>query len=195
MPKVVLVYDDILLGSTPTTYQLILKESNGKKRLPIIIGASEAQSIVLAVEGKKVQRPNSHDLFLNFSKKLSVNVEEVFINNLEQGIFYSEIHFTGENISFKLDSRTSDAIALALRFNAPIHILSSILLDAGVDVEESEYSVGRTSSDVNPPRPKSFEEELELMSDDELENMLQFALNEEDYVKAAVIRDEISKRK
>lgn len=177
-------------------YALILAEENGERRIPIIIGGFEAQAIVIKLENLEPPRPLTHDLFKSFAEACGVTVEQVLINKLREGIFYSEIICTDGDRRFTIDSRTSDAVALALRFECPIFIEPQILNEAGI--------VMSSTSDEEPPQgtsvPKKESEEMSSgeYSDytaDELKDMLSDAIGREDYEQAAAIRDEISKRK
>lgn len=170
------------------SYALVLAEESGKKRIPIMIGAFEAQAIALHLEELKPPRPLTHDLFLSFSKAYGVDLKEVLINKLEEGIFYSELTFIHEGDVVKLDSRTSDAVALALRFKCPIYTTAEILDRAGIYLEEKEDDK---------------EAEEEIVEDDEdygaksmleLEALLDQAVDNEDYETASKIRDEIKRR-
>ncbi len=184
-------------------YALILSEVDGDRKLPIVIGAFEAQSIAIALEKEiKPPRPLTHDLFKNFSDRFEIVVKQVIIHKLVDGVFYSSLICERDKIEEIIDARTSDAIALALRFNAPIFTYKNILDKAGV------YLKGETGT-ITPPSQR---EDLEVdeiiheslssqdtnykkMSLDELEALLSQAVKNEDYEKAARLRDEISKRK
>lgn len=179
--------------SSANNYAIILNEDFGSRRLPIIIGNFEAQAIAVAVENLNPNRPLTHDLFKNTLQEFNINIEEVIINDLVEGIFFAQMICNQDgNISI-IDSRTSDAIAMAVRFNAPIYTYESILDQAGVNVEnesikddeEEEAPVQRVRSGQNP---------LAHLSVFELEKMLDDVLKKEDYEKAAKIRDEIKRR-
>lgn len=179
--------------SSANNYAIILNEDFGSRRLPIIIGNFEAQAIAVAVENLNPNRPLTHDLFKNTLQEFNINIEEVIINDLVEGIFFAQMICNQDgNISI-IDSRTSDAIAMAVRFNAPIYTYESILDQAGVNVEnesvkdeeEEEAPVQRVRSGQNP---------LAHLSVSELEKMLDDVLKKEDYEKAAKIRDEIKRR-
>ncbi len=180
-----LTYSQSQTGS----YALVLVEDSGERRIPIMIGAFEAQAIALHMEELKPPRPLTHDLFRSFAKSYSINMKEVYINKLEEGIFYSElVFFNGDDI-VTIDSRTSDAVALALRFKCPIYTSQEILEKAGIIIE------GKTSDiidlkDDSQGKPIGFSDK----SDSELEEMLNEAVESEDYEKASKLRDEIKRR-
>ena len=189
-------------------YALLLSEVEGEKQLPIVIGAFEAQSIAIALEKDiKPPRPLTHDLFKSFAERFSIIVKQVIIHKLVDGVFYSSLICERDKIEEIIDARTSDAIALALRFNAPIFTYKNILDKAGIflknnedtkEVDKEEASkteliiedVLKQSSEItNEPDPSSNK------SLKQLEQELDEAVNNEDYEKAARLRDEISKRK
>lgn len=185
-------------------YALILSEVGGERKLPIVIGAFEAQSIAIALEKEiKPPRPLTHDLFKNFADRFEIQVKQVIIHKLVDGVFFSSIICERDKIEEIIDARTSDAIALALRFNAPIFTYKNILEKAGIYLKAS------------PKKKESPQDEQvileQLLTDDaeskkktsksyttyslkELNDMLDKAVDNEDYEKAALIRDEISKR-
>ena len=171
------------------SYALILAEESGKKRIPIMIGAFEAQAIALHLEELKPPRPLTHDLFLSFSRAYGVELKEVLINKLEEGIFYSELVFFHNDDTVRIDSRTSDAVALALRFKCPIYTTIEILEKAGIILEDKaieEKGIEDESSadgDTMESKPLS-----------ELEDMLEKAVTDEDYETASQIRDELKRR-
>lgn len=184
-------------------YALILSEVDGDRKLPIVIGAFEAQSIAIALEKEiKPPRPLTHDLFKNFSDRFEIVVKQVIIHKLVDGVFYSSLICERDKIEEIIDARTSDAIALALRFNAPIFTYKNILDKAGIFLKgeqgaESAPSSVREKMDVDDivPQPvDSPETNYKKMSLDELETLLSQAVKNEDYEKAARLRDEISKR-
>lgn len=184
-------------------YALILSEVDGERKLPIVIGAFEAQSIAIALEKEiRPPRPLTHDLFKNFSDRFEIVVKQVIIHKLVDGVFYSSLICERDKIEEIIDARTSDAIALALRFQAPIFTYKNILDKAGIyltgDAKNAEQEKESIIAD------ELFSDEIEIQSTDtdykklslsELNNMLDKAVNNEDYEKAARIRDEISKRK
>jgi bifunctional DNase/RNase len=170
------------------TYALILTEEEGTKRLPIIIGGFEAQAIAIIIENLKPPRPLTHDLFMNTLLKFNVTIEEAYIYKLEEGVFYSKIIMIGPDGTQEIESRTSDAIALALRFNAPIYTDDDILEIAGVDLTEEEQEV----QNVEQTDPKNI---YKYKSEEQLQNLLTQAIEEERYEDASKIRDEINSRK
>lgn len=177
-------------------YALVLSEENGKRRIPIIIGGFEAQAIAIQLEGLTPPRPLTHDLFLNFSKSFGVELIDVQIYKLEEGVFFSKLHCDNGKKEVYIDARTSDSIALALRFGCPIYTSEEILEKAGIvlDIEEgegeSEQILGREED-----MPKDTEtESIKQLTLIELNNLLDEAITKEDYEKASRIRDEIKKR-
>ena len=173
------------------SYALVLGEKNGKRRLPIVIGHYEAQAIALEIEKMKPSRPLTHDLFFNFAKAFGITLVEVQITKFLEGIFHAAlICDNGLNIK-EIDSRTSDAVALSIRFHCPIYTTEEIMSLAGIVFDEDEHvaeSPDSTSSSEIEPTIKNFTLE-------ELEDALKQAIEDEDYEKASLIRDEIKKRK
>jgi len=174
-------------------YALILGERKGNRRLPIIIGGFEAQSIAIELEKIRTPRPLTHDLFKSFADAYNIEITEVVISKFSEGVFYAKLVCTDGTIEKEVDSRTSDAIALALRFNCPVFTYESILANAGILMEEEndlvkneEQSAGGSGSDqetfVDVPVP-------------ELKELLQHAIENEEYEKASRIRDELNKRR
>jgi bifunctional DNase/RNase len=180
-------------------YALILSEENGKRKLPIVIGAFEAQSIAIALEKDiRPPRPLTHDLFKNFSDRFSIIVKQVIIHKLVDGVFYSSLICENNNKEEIIDARTSDAIALALRFSAPIFTYKNILEKAGVKLNidlENQKSEDLISDEVPNEKSKDFSKNtFNKLSLPELKNLLKKAVDDENYEVAAKIRDEISKR-
>ena len=173
-------------------YALVLTEENGDRRIPIIIGPVEAQAIAIQLEGLKPPRPLTHDLFKNLANAFEIKVEEVVIYKLEEGIFYSELICISEGKRIRIDSRTSDAVALALRFKCPIYTSEEILQKAGI-VLEDEQSLGAENEKEQPRKTKGTEYKNYTIA--ELNDLLNEAINNEDYEKASTIRDEITRRK
>lgn len=187
-------------------YALILSEVDGERKLPIVIGAFEAQSIAIALEKEiKPPRPLTHDLFKNFADRFEITVKQVIIHKLVDGVFYSSLICERDKIEEIIDARTSDAIALALRFDAPIFTYKNILDKAGIflkgdeaEQEASEKQEEEIISEELLPDDidiKSDDTNYKKLSLDELKTLLSQAVNNENYEKAARIRDEISKRK
>ncbi|MCM4161646.1 hypothetical protein FHG64_05820 [Antarcticibacterium flavum] len=183
-------------------YALILSEVDGERKLPIVIGAFEAQSIAIALEKEiKPPRPLTHDLFKNFSDRFEIVVKQVIIHKLVDGVFYSSLICERDGIEEIIDARTSDAIALALRFNAPIFTYKNILDKAGIFLKGESGTMTQTPSPTEAKVDEIFTEKgdttagnYKSMSLEELESLLSQAVKNEDYEKAARIRDEISKR-
>lgn len=185
-------------------YALILSEVDGERKLPIIIGTFEAQSIAVALnQNLKPSRPLTHDLFKNFADRFDIVVKQVIIHKLVDGVFFSSIICERDKIEEIIDARTSDAIALSLRFNAPIFTYKNILEKAGIYLKAApEREVRQKEQEVIEKMLTGDEESKKKTSNiyttyslNELHQMLDKAVNDEDYEKAALIRDEISKRK
>lgn len=172
-------------------YALILGEVGGKRRLPIIIGGFEAQAIAIELEKMKPSRPLTHDLFKNFADTYSVRIREVIIDKFREGIFFAKLICVQDNIETELDARTSDAVALAIRFHCPIFTQEKILTDAGILMDDANPSFG-----AKPLKEEVTESnEFENSTLNELNIMLKKAVDSEDYELASIIRDEIQKRK
>ncbi len=174
-------------------YAIVLGESEGVRRLPIVIGEFEAQAIAVAMEGMEPSRPMTHDLFKNTLSGFSIEVKEVVINNLVDGIFYANLICILNGKQTEVDSRTSDALALAVRFGCPIYTFEFILEQAGIILEEETEREVQKAKHRRSDKTKV--KTLQENSAEELENLLQNALDSEDYEKAAKIRDEINNRK
>lgn len=176
--------------SQSNAYALILGEVNGNRRLPIIIGAFEAHAIAIELEKIKPARPLTHDLFKSFAASFNILMTEVVINKFLKGVFHAElICFDGVN-ELSIDSRTSDAIALAIRFNCPIFTYENILEEAGVIVDDDSPEPGEAGKDAEKQ-----ENDLRRYNLSELKAMLQQAVDAEEYEKASMLRDEIKARK
>lgn len=176
-------------------YALVLAEENGDRRIPIIIGPIEAQSIAIQLEGLKPPRPLTHDLFKFMASSFDIFLVEVIIYKLEEGIFYSELICMREDKIVTIDSRTSDAVALALRFNCPIYTTDDILHRAGIVIEfENEHNAEDWSQPIVEDSGRGTHE-YEKYTSAELNQMLESAIQAEDYEKASAIRDEIQRRK
>lgn len=174
-------------------YAVVLGEQDGTRRLPIVIGGFEAQAIAVAMESMTPNRPLTHDLFKNTLEVFDVELKEVVINNLLDGIFYARLICMKGGEAIEIDSRTSDALAMAVRFNCPIYTFEFILDAAGVVLDESDIEQQEQSEDTRSSRPKK-QTSIKTMSIDELNKQLDEVLANEDYEKAAEIRDEINRR-
>lgn len=186
---------DVLgLSTSPSSggaYALILSEVEGSRRLPIIIGTFEAQAIALELEHIKPPRPMTHDLLRNVIQSFDCSVKHIFINDLRESTYYAEIVYEFEGRDIKIDARPSDAIALAIRFNAPIFVSQEVLTEAGIQTEGEDSGLEPAEEATKPKEPaKDPQSKLET-----LETKLQKAIAEEDYESAAKIRDEISRMK
>jgi len=177
-------------------YALLLNESKGKRRLPIIIGGFEAQAIAIEMENMKPSRPLTHDLFKNFAETFEIKLKEVIIYNLVEGIFYAKLICARDNNEVEIDARTSDAIALAVRFNCPVYTYEFILNSAGIIMDDD------LTKESNSTKETKVEKTIEKQEDDfrkktaeELKDLLQKALDKEDYERASRIRDEINARR
>src|SRR5690606_9038102 len=179
-------------------YALVLGEVNGRRRLPIIIGGFEAQAIAIEIEKLTPSRPLTHDLFKTFASTFVISIHEVIIYNLVDGIFYAKLVCNNGKKDIEIDARTSDAIALAIRFDCPIYTYEFILASAGIVIEGNDFVF---LENLETPREEqstvaeSSKTAYASYTDDELKAALQQALQEEAYEKAAKIRDEISRRK
>lgn len=182
-------------------YALVLGESNGKRRLPIIIGGFEAQAIAIELEKMAPSRPLTHDLFKAFAESFSISVKEVVIYNLVEGIFYAKLICQQDGANdVEVDARTSDAIALAVRFNCPIYTYEFILSSAGILIDEEPGTANEDTgmaaeAGVSNAVVSDSGDELSRKSKDELKEMLKSAIEDEAYEKAGRIRDELNKRK
>ena len=173
-------------------YAVVLGELDGNRRLPIVIGGFEAQAIAVALEAMSPNRPLTHDLFKNTLEAFDFTLREVIINNLIEGVFYALLIIEKDGETIEIDSRTSDAIAMAVRFKCPIYTYDFILDSAGVVLDEEEAS----QTSARKKKKKSVEQKsVADLSDLELEEMLQNVLAKDDYEKAAEIRDEMNRRK
>jgi bifunctional DNase/RNase len=201
MSKVRLNVLGISYSQTQTgAYALVLAEETGNRRIPIIVGGFEAQAIAIQLEGLKPARPLTHDLFYNFASTYGINLLEINIHKLEEGVFYSQLLcFDGKN-KMEIDSRTSDAIALALRFKCPIFTTEEILTKAGIIID-FEHDPDKVQEDdqeefeQEESIPEISNEELSAMNLEELKKILDEAVRDENYERASQIRDEINRRK
>jgi bifunctional DNase/RNase len=171
-------------------YALVLTESGGKRSLPIIIGGFEAQAIAIELEKMTPNRPLTHDLFKSFAVSFGIKITEVVIYNLNEGIFYAKLICERDGQTSEIDARTSDAIALGIRFKCPIYTFENILASAGIIYDENadmnaDVSEDKMEEDINP---------MSAMNKEELQKNLDEAISDEDYERASKIRDEIKKR-
>lgn len=177
-------------------YALVLGEVSGRRRLPIIIGSFEAQAIAIEIEKMTPSRPLTHDLFKSLGQAFNITVQEIIIYNLVDGIFYAKLVCFDGKKTVEIDARTSDAIAVSVRFDCPIYTYEFILSTAGIVIEGNDFvyleNINETSEEKTPSTPSG---SFTSLSDDELKTRLQQALSEEAYEKAAKIRDELNKRK
>jgi len=174
-------------------YALILIEENGDRRIPIIIGGFEAQAIVIKLENLDPPRPLTHDLFKKFADEFNISITEVMIYKLEEGVFFSKLVCNNGEKEYSIDSRTSDAVAIALRFGSPIFITEEILKKAGITVNPADSEISPVNEVENFFEPEKTK--YDTYSDEELYKMIDEAIKTEDYERAAAVRDEIDKRK
>ena len=194
---------NILPAHSHGAYTLVLHNPSSKIQLPVLIGSIEAQSIAMEMENIQSSRPLTHDLFVSALKKFEIGVKEICVEKLEEGIYYSTIYFIKDGIEHAMDSRTSDAIALAMKYKSPIFVLQDIIDEAGYheediseedEVDETENDVESFFSKLNVEDEPSDDEFSDLSTED-LNRLLKEAIVEEDYDRAASIRDELAKRK
>ena len=178
-------------------YALVLGEVSGRRRLPIIIGSFEAQAIAIEIEKMTPSRPLTHDLFKSFGQAYHINVQEIIIYNLVDGIFYSKLICSDGKKMVEIDARTSDAIAVAVRFDCPIYTYEFILSTAGIVIEGNDFvyleNINETREEKSPVANPAGG--YNALSTEELKTKLQEALSDESYEKAAKIRDELNRRK
>lgn len=179
------------------SYAVVLGEINGLRRLPIVIGGFEAQAIAVALERMNPSRPLTHDLMKNFMMAFNVELNEIIINDLQEGIFYSKLVCSSANDTVEIDSRTSDALALAVRFGCSIFTYENILEQAGVMMEDDQKKESLPTSSAVPSTitsDQSTKDDLKSLSLAELNTLLTDVLEHEDYIRAITIRDEIKGR-
>ncbi len=180
-------------GSTSGAYAMVLSEVDGSRRLPIVIGGTEAQAIAIELEKMTPSRPLTHDLFRNLAQAFHIEIDEVLIYNLVEGIFFSRLIANLDGKTTEIDARTSDAVAIAVRFNCPIFCYDFILEQAGVSSEDVTDDLPMEEPDIE--MSEIGEEDAATMSLDELQRQLDTALEREEYEKASRIRDEMNRRK
>jgi len=204
MNKIQLKILGISQGNVASSYTLLLEEQNGERKLPIIIGILEAQAIAISLEKINPIRPMTHDLIKNIADSFSLTIKEVIIYRLFEGIFYSNLVMSDGKVIKEIDTRTSDAIALALRFNCPIYTNEEIMGQAGISVKsfsmqdlkkEEEKNIEEDEEEIEESIQEMLEEDSDLsnVSVNKLRKMLKDAIADEDYIKAAKIRDIIKR--
>ena len=176
------------------SFALVLGESKGNRRLPIIIGMFEAQAIAIEIEKIQPNRPMTHDLFMSFAHNFNYTVEKIIISDLKEGVFFAKIVCTDGHKIEEIDSRPSDAIAIALRFDAEIYTYEKILNEAGIVLTEGEEFTETEEVPTPVVEPSKKDRDLKDLSMDKLKEILQEAIDQEDYEKAAKIRDELGRR-
>ena len=184
-----LTYSNSMSGA----YALILGNKNDDRRIPIIIGSSEAQSIALALEGVENKRPLTHDIFKTFADSFNINISEVVINRFHEGLFFAELHCGKDNEDSIIDIRPSDAIAIALRVKCPIYTTFDVMDEVGIILDDSDIENNNEDNEVL--LEDSNYDNMNNYSLHDLETLLQNAIEREDYMMASVYRDEIKKRK
>ena len=177
-----------------SNYAVVLGEISGPRRLPVIIGSTEAQAIAIAIEGMVGPRPMTHDLFKNTLQTLRTELREVIISDLREGVFFAHLVLDRDGEIIEVDSRTSDALALATRFECPIYTYQDILENAGIELQGEEESEMEDREMAEADLQEEEEENLSKFNVGELNNMLQEVLSNENYEKAAQIRDELNRR-
>ncbi|WP_273444132.1 bifunctional nuclease family protein [Neolewinella agarilytica] len=176
-------------------YAVVLGELSGPRRLPVIIGSTEAQAIAIAIEGMQGQRPLTHDLFKNTLETLRTELREVIISDLREGIFFARLVLDRDGEIIEVDSRTSDALALATRFECPIYTYENILESAGIVLEGDEEADQDDNMEMADRQPEKQKDTLSSFNVGELNHMLEEVLSQENYERAAEIRDELNRRK
>lgn len=176
------------------SYAVVLGEVNGLRRLPIVIGGFEAQAIAVALEKMHPSRPLTHDLMKNFMNAFNIDLQEIIICDLQEGIFYSKLVCVSEHDTVEIDSRTSDALALAVRFGCPIYTYDNILESAGILMEDPSGKKKQPREAVTA-ETASGSDDLRAMTVEELTTLLNDVLDQEDYIRAIAIRDELNSRK
>ena len=176
------------------SYAVVLGEVNGLRRLPIVIGGFEAQAIAVALEKMHPSRPLTHDLMKNFMSAFTIDLQEIIICDLQEGIFYSKLICVSEHDTVEIDSRTSDALALAVRFGCPIYTYDNILESAGILMEDPSGKKKQPREAV-AAESAAGTDDLKALTVDELTTLLNDVLEQEDYIRAIAIRDEINSRK
>ena len=177
------------------SYAVVLGEVNGLRRLPIVIGGFEAQAIAVALEKMQPSRPLTHDLMKNFMSAFNIELHEIIISDLQEGIFYSKLVCSSDNDTIEIDSRTSDALALAVRFGCTVFTYEHILESAGILMEDTGNAKKKKSPTVVSEDDRGGKDDLKAMALEDLNTLLNEVLEQEDYIRAIAIRDEINSRK
>jgi uncharacterized protein len=177
------------------SYAVVLGEVNGLRRLPIVIGGFEAQAIAVALEKMQPSRPLTHDLMKNFMAAFGIELHEIIISDLQEGIFYSKLVCSSDHDTVEIDSRTSDALALAVRFGCPVYTYEHILESAGILMEDANTAKKTKRQPATVEEEAGSNSDLKSMSLEDLETLLNEVLDQEDYIRAIAIRDEIKNRK
>ncbi len=186
----------VALSTYPTSgqgYALVLEESGGTRRLPIVIGGYEAQAIALELEKIKPPRPLTHDLIRTCIEKLGAEVDAIVVDELREGTFFAKIRYTQNGVDDELDARPSDAIAIGVRLGAPIFVDESVMEQAGVEREDEGLAGVGESSFAGDDEPEQAEPVVPMTRAEKIETQLQSAIDEEDYERAAQLRDELAK--
>jgi bifunctional DNase/RNase len=178
------------------SYAVVLGEVNGLRRLPIVIGGFEAQAIAVALEKMQPSRPLTHDLMKNFMTAFNIELHEIIISDLQEGIFYSKLICTSDHDTIEIDSRTSDALALAVRFGCTVYTYEHILESAGILMEDTGAAgkKKRTATVTTHEEQRGGKDDLKSLSLEDLNTLLNEVLDQEDYIRAIAIRDEINSR-
>ena len=176
------------------SFALVLGETDGNRRLPIIIGMFEAQAIAIEIEKIVPNRPMTHDLFKSFAQSFNFTLEEIIISDLKEGVFFAKIVCSDGANSTEIDARPSDAIAIGLRFGVPIYTQESVLSEAGIVLTDEESETESEKVKASPKKGKPLPEQLKDLPLEKLKTFLDDALKGEDYEKAALIRDEMNRR-
>ncbi len=178
------------------SFTLVMGEVEGSRRLPIVIGMFEAQAIAIEIEKIIPNRPMTHDLFKSFSDSFKFEIEKIVISDMKEGVFYAKIHCKNSAALVEIDSRPSDAIAIAVRFSAPIFCAEKVMSEAAIEFTEEEKKLESSKEIQSPPQKANPKKEASLkdFSLDKLNQLLEKAITNEDYERAARIRDEINKR-
>lgn len=189
----------LIQGTTEGNYSLLLQAEDSDLRMPILIGAFEAQAIALAIEGKQLKRPLTHDLLANFISIGNIELTRLVIHGLIEGVFFAHLYYKSDGEEQYINCRPSDGVALAVRFNVPILINRDLLTEYGIHMEEEtelqdDEEPGRPDEEAPKQEARTFEDLLTTYSLEQLNKLLEEAEENEDYEKAALIRDEISKR-